>query len=223
MKTHLATLALLMALATPAWAADLNKELADIQTQWAHLKYEVADKDAQVSGLQALETKTQSLIAANPDAAEAKIWRGILLSTEANIVKGLGVLGKVKEAKGLFETAIAQNPNAMGGAAYYMLGTLYDKVPGWPIAFGSSKKAGENLKQAVAMSPNSIDANYFYGEYLMDEGDLKEARQAYERGLAAADRPGQAVADKGRRAEINKALTELAKKEKASRRVGPDN
>ncbi len=71
----------------------------------------------------------------------------------------------MKEAKSLFEEVIAQAPNTLEGSALTSLGTLYYKVPGWPVAFGDKEKAEQLLKQALTVNPNGIDANYFYGDF----------------------------------------------------------
>ena len=64
----------------------------------------------------------------------------------------------------------------MDGSAYTSLGTLYHKLPGFPIAFGSDKKARMYLEKALQISPDAIDPNYFYGEFLYDDGEY--ARRA---------------------------------------------
>ena len=56
------------------------------------------------------------------------------------------------------------------------LGTLYYKVPGWPIGFGSDKKAREYLAKALDLNPTGIDPNYFMGEFLFDAGRIRALR-----------------------------------------------
>jgi Tfp pilus assembly protein PilF len=48
-------------------------------------------------------------------------------------------------------------------------GALYYQVPGWPIGFGDKDKANELLKKALALNPDGIDPNYFYGDFLLKE------------------------------------------------------
>jgi hypothetical protein len=62
--------------------------------------------------------------------------------------------------------AIQLDPNASEGAAFVTLGSLYYMVPGWPIAYGDTNKADALLKKALVINPNTIDANYFYGDFL---------------------------------------------------------
>jgi Tfp pilus assembly protein PilF len=101
---------------------------------------------------------------------------------------------------------------ALDGSAHTSLGTLYHKVPRFPIAFGSEKKARMHLEKAIAISPGAIDVNYFYGEFLFDEGEYAKALQHLETALEAPPRPGREIADEGRRAEI-RALMAKAKEE----------
>ena len=57
-------------------------------------------------------------------------------------------------------------------------------------------------KKALKVNPDGLDANYFYADYLLDEGRGDEALVYLERAAKASDRPGRETADRGRRAEI---------------------
>ena len=124
----------------------------------------------------------------------------------------MGALPKVKKAKGLFEEAIGIDERAMNGGAHTSLGSLYYKVPGWPVGFGDDKQAKKQLEAALAISPNDIDANYFYGDYLVDQKEYSKAVPVLEKALQAAPRPGREIADAGRHKEIQEDL-DTAKKE----------
>ncbi len=75
-------------------------------------------------------------------------------------------------------------------------------MPGFPVGFGDDEKAGKLLQQALKLNPNGIDPNYFYAEYLFEQGRYPEALQYLDKAGKAAPRPGREVADKGRRGEI---------------------
>jgi Tfp pilus assembly protein PilF len=126
----------------------------------------------------------------------------------------MSALGKVKKAKGLFETALRIDPTALDGSAYTSLGSLYYQVPGWPIGFGDNDKAEKNLKQALSLNPNGIDSNFFYGDFLLQDGRYDEAKAYLERALQAPARPGRELADAGRRQEIKAALAQVQEKMK---------
>jgi len=58
------------------------------------------------------------------------------------------------------------------------------------------------LQRALELNPNGIDPNYFYGEFLYEEGEYAQALQHLDKAAKAAPRAGRELADKGRRAEI---------------------
>ncbi len=58
------------------------------------------------------------------------------------------------------------------------------------------------LQKALALNPTGIDPNYFYAEYLFEQGRHEEALKYLDRAAQAAPRPGRESADKGRREEI---------------------
>ncbi len=188
----------------------VEMQLASLQQEWARIKYQVADKDAQLDAIHKLESQAAEFTAANPGRAEPKIWEGIILSTDAGIVKGLSALDKVEKAKDLFEQSLSIDPNALNGSAYTSLGSLYYQVPGWPVAFGDDEKAEESLKKALAINPDGIDPNYFYGDFLLQNDRLSEAKTYLEHALSAPDRPGRELADAGRRQEIKAALSKIS-------------
>ena len=80
----------------------------------------------------------------------------------------------VCSSKNLLLQAEKIDSNALNGSIYTSLGSLYYKVPGWPIGFGDNSKALIYLKKALQINPNGIDANYFYAK-----GKLLEAFELY--------------------------------------------
>jgi len=201
-----------VALAGPACADDasFNAELLSIQQAWAKVNYETPAGDARTQAFEALEKRAERFTQQNPARAEALIWEGIVESSYAGAKGGLGALSLCKEARGNLEAALKINPKALDGSAYTSLGTLYYKVPGFPMGFGDHDKAGQLLKKALELNPNGIDPNYFYGEFLFEEGKYGEALKYLDKAAKAAPRPGRESADKGRHAEIN-ALTAKVK------------
>lgn len=101
---------------------------------------------------------------------------------------------------------------ALDGSAYGSLGTLYYKVPGWPLGFGDDKKAGELLLKALTINPDGIDPNYFYADYLYEQGDYQGAKIAAEHALQAPPRPERPLADEKRRQEIQALMEKIATK-----------
>ena len=199
-----------------AMATDVNspmdQDIHALSTEWAHIKYEISDEDEQEKQMEALITKSALVTKKYPDHAEPYIWQAIITSTQAGISGGLGALGLVKDAKKLLEQAETINPHALGGGLYASLGALYYQVPGWPIGFGDDEKARTYLERARTMSPDDVDSNFFYGEFLIDQGEYAEAITVLEHALAAPDRPNRPIADAGRRAEIRQSIAAAKKK-----------
>ncbi|SEQ62442.1 Tetratricopeptide repeat-containing protein [Amphritea atlantica] len=196
--------------AAQAGQQEMMQDVAALQSEWARIKYQVSDEKLQLSAIEKLEQQAEQTSAKYADFAEPKIWQGIILSTDAGIVKGLSALGKVKEAKKLFEASLEQNPTALNASAHTSLGSLYYQVPGWPIAFGSDDKAEQHLKAALEVNPDGIDANYFYADFLMENKRYDEAKHYFEKALSASPRADRPVADAGRRHEIELAMAKLA-------------
>jgi tetratricopeptide (TPR) repeat protein len=195
-------------------AADAPSQAeASIQQSWDQIKYQTPDKNTQIRSIQELEARADSATSANPASADLKIWAGIVYATDAGLNGGISALSKVKKAKSLFEQALAIDEKAMNGGAHTSLGSLYYQVPGWPLAFGDDAKAEEHLKAALAISPEDIDANYFYGDYLVHKKRYGEAIPVLEKALKAPARPGRQIADAGRKGEIKTDLN-VAKKDR---------
>lgn len=203
---------LLALLGIMAWSqavASPDEELVrPLQQRWAEIKYTLPE-DKQADEYHALAESAHQLSTANPNNAAALIWEGIILSSEAGASGGLGALSKAKEARRLLEESLKLDETALHGSAYTSLGTLYAKVPRWPIGFGSRERAEEMFQKALAINPDGIDPNFFYGEYLLDRKQLTEARRYLETALQAPPRDGRALADEGRRREVQALLSQV--------------
>lgn len=183
-------------------------QLQNLQDRWAEINYQLP-KEQRENAFASLSKQAQQAVAAEPNAAELQIWNGIILSTYAGAKGGLGALGLVKEAKASLEQGLALDPKALSGSAYTSLGSLYYQVPGWPVGFGDDEKAEVMLKQALAINPDGIDPNYFYGDYLARAKRFEEAKAALEKALQAPPRPNRQSADVGRKQEIQVLLNKV--------------
>ena len=202
MKTLLLlSLMIVIGFTSAASAADYQK----LQSDWAIVNYQTT-KDRQ---FEALAADAEKLVAENPDSPEIRIWYGIILSSWAGVDGGLGALSRVKEARRQLETALDLDPMALQGSAYTSLGALYYQVPSWPVAFGNKKEAEKLLRQALEISPNGIDSNYFMGDYLFNQQRYDEARASLQKALAAPPRPGRELADRGRRLDIETLMSQM--------------
>jgi tetratricopeptide (TPR) repeat protein len=211
MKSRFPIASLIVALtaASPALAADMDGDVMRINNAWAHIRYQVKDKGAQFSQLAALEKQAHQVTLAYPGKAEPLLWEGIVVSEEAARAPTLKQLALATRARDILTKAYAINPKVADGGAAMSLGVLYYKVPGWPIGFGSTAKAKTFFQQALLQDPRGLDNNFFYGDFLAQQGDKQHARIFLQRALQAAPTPSRPVWDSGRRAEVKALLAKL--------------
>jgi len=188
--------------------AELTEDIYQLQKRWAEVNYTLSDK-AQNQAFEALIQQADDVVSHNSTSAEAYIWRGIIKSSFAGAKGGLGAMSLAKASKSDLEKALSINENALSGSALTSLGTLYFKVPGWPIGFGDDDKAKTLLEKAIKINPDGIDSNYFYAEFLIDQHDYKTAEQYLLKAQQAPARPNRPLADKGRQNEIAESLIKV--------------
>ncbi len=184
----------------------LDTQIAQLQRQWAQINYQTS-KSQREEAFAKLADDAHAVVKAHPKRAEPLIWEGIIRASLAGATGGLSALGIMKDAKKLLEKAVKIDGRAMHGAAYTTLGSFYYMVPGWPIGFGDDDKALDYLKQGLAIAPNDMDANYFMGDYWLDQGDKKRAAIYLNKVLSLPDVASRPIYSKGRKAE---AATKLA-------------
>ncbi len=212
MKKFCAGLALL-ALSWPliGSAAPVDDAVTELQREWEVIRYQTPASE-RARRFELLAEKARQVSAAHAGRSEPLVWEGIIVSSLAGEKGGLGALSLAKQAKALYEQAIALNGKALDGSAYNSLGVLYYKVPGWPLAFGDKAKAEELLKKALEINPRGIDSNYFYGEFLIENKRVSEGVTYLERALQAPPRSGRNIADTGRRDEVRQLLAKATGK-----------
>lgn len=209
-KQSIATLVLFASLNAASFAAQpsLDDAIADIGHRWAKVSYQTPEA-GRAAAFGPLIAHAEQTAQSFPGRAEPMIWEAIVLSSAAKAEGGLGALSKAKQARDLLLAAEKINPTALNGSIYNSLGSLYAKVPGWPIGFGDKKKAKAYFEKALAINPNGIDPNYFYADLLADQGEYAQAADHLKRALAAPARPGREDADAGRRQEVMHLLETL--------------
>ncbi|HJS77635.1 MAG TPA: tetratricopeptide repeat protein [Burkholderiales bacterium] len=188
--------------------AGLEEDVSALQIEWARIKYERPAAE-QEKAFAELAKSADAVRGKYASRAEPQIWYGIIAASYAGARGGLGALSLAKDAKKALEQALEIDPKALDGSAYTSLGSLYYQVPGWPIGFGNDDKAREMLDKALALNPDGIDPNYFMGDFLYRKGDHAAARQVLNKALKAPARPGRALADEGRRKEIESLLAAM--------------
>lgn len=186
--------------------------LRQIQHEWEVANYQLQGKQKE-QAFAALVEQASAWTQSNPGRAEPLIWQAIVRSGYAGAMGGVKSLFKampqVKQARDLLLQAQSIDPGALDGSAWTSLGSLYYKVPGWPVGFGDKKKARDYLRKALEVNPDGIDPNFFYGELLAETGEPAEAKKYLQKALQAPPRPERPLADQGRQAEINALLDKL--------------
>ena len=204
-----ALLAAFLCVANQALAGEDTATLQTLQREWARANYQLAE-DQREEALKALVPQAEAAVQQYPQSASLLAWRGIILSTYAGAKGGLGALDYAKQALQSLEAARRIDEKAIGGGIDTSIGALYYRVPGWPLGFGDDDKAADYLAKGIALNPDGIDENYFYGDFLAEQGEKDKAATYLKKALAAAPRPDRPDADAGRRAEITAALAKLA-------------
>lgn len=200
----------LLLLSSASFGNDLNQAIHKVQQQWAIANYETPENELEKK-FEQVTILAEETVANYPDKAEPLIWQAIVVSSDAGKNGGLSALGKVKKSRKLLLQAEAINPEALNGSIYTSLGSLYYQVPGWPLGFGDDDEAEKYLKKALSINPDGIDPNYFYGDFMLDQGKKQAALEYFNKALKAKDRPSRPLADKGRRNEIAEKIAQIKK------------
>jgi tetratricopeptide (TPR) repeat protein len=203
---------LIMGWSLPALASNdpvMDEDLRRIDAAWAHIKYQVTDQAVQRVQFEALAKTAGILLTRYPGKVEPLVWNGVVLSELAGVAGMFDQLSYAKQALQNFNQAAAIDPTALHGVIQLSLGVIYYRVPGWPISFGDTEKARTYLEAALALDPDGMDVSYFYGEFLVKQGDDAKARAIFLHGLAAPIDPDRPVWDAGRRAEIRESLARI--------------
>jgi tetratricopeptide (TPR) repeat protein len=188
----------------------MDADVRHVDDQWAHITYQITDKDEQLRKIDALAQDAAAVVQKYPGQVKPLLWQGIVVSEEATMASVFDQLGLAKTARRIFEQAQSIDPNDPSGAVAMSLGVLYYHVPGFPIAFGDDKKARALLQFALSKDPDGLDANFFYGDFLLSHNDYAEAQRTLVHALAAPINPARPVWQAGRRAEVAALIAKIA-------------
>jgi tetratricopeptide (TPR) repeat protein len=194
-----------------AQAYEPNADLLAMQHSWATANYQLTDYE-QEEAFEALLVLSEDLTVKHPEQAEFWVWKGIIQSSYAGVKGGLGALGLAKKARKSLEKALELDDTALQGSAYTSLGTLFHKVPGWPLGFGDDDEAEVLLEKALKINEFGIDPNYFYAEFLFDNKKYESAKQHLNKALQAPPREERPLADEARRKEVEALLVQVNKR-----------
>jgi hypothetical protein len=195
-----------------ARAAAPEELVRPIQERWAEIKYR-APENQRAEQFHSLAVAARALAVENPYLAEPLVWEGIVLAAEAEARYGLEAYWLARKGRESFDESLKLDERALNAAAYAGLARLHAQALLWPFGFGSKNKvhAEKYFAKSLAISPDGIDPNFFYGEYLLGLYRLPEARDRLALALKAPRRPGRELADSGRLEEIHAALAKIDK------------
>lgn len=180
-----------------------------LQSEWAQVFYQ-APRNQRAPKYRNLLDRVHLLEQQHPGRAEPMIVEAIILCTYSAASLGLDTLDMLEQARSLLQKAIALDPPALEGAAYVTLGNLYRRLPGWPVLYGDRKLARHYFESGVKLYPDAIDTNYFYGDYLLEEGETDHARVYLDKASHAPIRPSLKISDEQLKKETDQALADLA-------------
>lgn len=189
-----------------AEGAAFGDELLSIQREFDEASFSGLAGGDRKEAFATLVEHAADFSARYPDRPEAIAWNGIVLSTYAGEVSAMSAMRYAKAARDALHKAESMAPEALHGGIYASLGALYSKVPGGMMGFGDDERAAEYFVKALAVDPENIDTNYFYGEFLLDQEDYASAARVLRRALAAPTDESRPLFDTGRRAEIRSLL-----------------
>jgi len=198
-----------------ASADEVSDAVHGLQSEWGIANYQIAD-DGKEATFKALVDKAAALSAKHPNRAEPKIWEAIIRAGYAGAMGGLSsmtnAMPQMEKGRDLLLEAEKIDATALNGSVYTTLGSFYYMTPGWPIGFGDTDKAEDYLKKAIEVAPEDMDANYFTGDYWLEEKKYKKAIPYLEKVIALPDVESRPVYSKGRKAEAAEKLAKAKKK-----------
>lgn len=177
-----------------------------LQEEWEEVFYSDIESHRQATHYEDLLTRLTALETQYPKAASPKVLKAMVLCTYAGTQIGLTTLELIDKARELLQQAITLDPKALKGSAYITLGNLYQRLPGWPISFGDDHLAKTYLETALKLFPEAMDTNYFYGSFLVDQGQYEEAIRYLGKAdqIPLPESPG--IADQKLKQQINQAI-----------------
>jgi cytochrome c-type biogenesis protein CcmH/NrfG len=193
----------------------LNADILRLSLDWEHIKFEVANADEQEKLMAGVADQAAALAQKYPNQPEAKIWLGIITSEQSSMANENGspikALRLATKARDILAEVEKTDPVAADAGAPTSLGVLYYRVPGFPIGFGDKTKARQLLQEAVTNAPNGMDANYFYGDFLLQQKEYPQAVKVLQHALTLPPHADRPLWDKSRRLVIQQLLAQIPK------------
>lgn len=124
-----------------------------------------------------------------PNKVEGHYWYASLIGRVGEKKGILNSLFMVKPMKEELDRCVAIDPKFPD--AYYVLGMLYWKVPGWPLSIGDKKLAVEYAAKSVELKPTSFLFQWSLYEAYEAAGKKTEATAVLEHIIKMPVAPGE--------------------------------
>ena len=174
---------------------NLPNTVQELRTELDVINFNMKEKEARVKLLKSRLPHVENLADSNKKDAGYQLMAGFYNIQYAGSTGGIGALKYAKKARKYLEKSAELDPSLYGSAAHAVLGTVYAKVPGWPIGFGDKKKSNKNYQAALKLSPDALNSNFSYAQHLFGEKKYQESKTYFEKAKAAPAREGRAIAN----------------------------
>lgn len=210
-KQYWATLCLWLVCTTAIADTAFNSRLDALQEAWQEAYYLAPDRE-KADRLEVLLGSAEQLRQDYPQRAESWIVQAIVLCVYSGVSWGFDALSNIERARRLLLKAKDIDAMAMDGSSYVTLGALYYQVPGWPISYGDDDTARDYLQKALQLFPDGLDTNYFYGDFLVTQGEYEQAYPYLERAERTPIRTTLAISDRQLKRDLAVLLEKVRKK-----------
>lgn len=178
-------------LKTIRWFRELTKnsresaafaELSRLQFMEAQLE---RDKNRRIQLFENCIAVADHALVLNASDVRGLFWKAAAMgkmAEDSGIVNALRMIGPMEN---LLLRVVALDEQYENAGAHRALGRIYHKLPGFPISFGSNRKALIHLERAHELFPRDVITRAFYAELLYDVGRKEEARKHADFVLAA--------------------------------------
>ena len=183
-----------------------------LQSEWERIKFSIPEGPEQTTAMNTLGRDADATAKTFADQVGVQIWDGIITSERAGLASMFSALSLAKRARDILQRADKMDASALDAGAPASLGVLYYRVPGFPIGFGDKSKARRLLEEATRAAPNGLDAWYFYGDFLMSQGENAQATAAFKHALAIPKNAARPLWDTNRRLVIEEDLEKIKSK-----------
>lgn len=152
----------------------LQTEIQRLDRAWVEAQYTELPGEQREQRFKALLADAEKLELHHPGHAEPLALQGLLLSSLAATTANLDSLFHLGEARKRLEKSIALDPGALNSSAQITLGALFHCAPPL-ISFRDDGKARHLFEDALERHPETSDANYYLGAFLLEQGEFGPA------------------------------------------------